>query len=192
MMTKIPTNLKEKARLTVQRLTAKNCMLGMSESVTGGQIAAALTKIDGCSGVLFASQVIYSPLGKSIFCNIPLDQVMEVGTVSEEMVDYLVTCMHKKFIDALNENRKNFAGTSFPRFFISLAIVGVAAGSVEGKEKGHVILGLETRRIVKGNSFSGEKINSSRKTHRIQGNRDEIIYRATAISLDLVNKVDIG
>lgn len=191
-MSQFLLNLKEKALSTIRKLTANGCMVGTSESVTGGQIAAALTKIDGCSNVLFATQVIYSPLGKSVFCNIPLDKVMEIGTVSEEMVDRLVDCMHEKFLFSLNKNANSIPNESFPRFFISLAVVGVAGGSVEGKGKGHVVIGLETRRIKKDGSFSGEKIRASSKTYKLEGNRDEIIYQATSLALDLIYEEKFG
>ncbi len=167
------------AKAVVTTLSSQDCMLGISESVTGGAIASCLTLVDGCSKVLFVSQVIYSILGKASFCDLPVMEIAENGTVSEYMILQMLDCMVRRFFKA--RTGTGMAGLAVtPRHFISLATSGVAGDSIEGLPRGTVMVGISLHRE------DGTCIEKEIRRFQFEGNRGEVIAAATKAALDLV------
>ena len=172
------TELLVAAKAVIETLAGHVCMLGISESVTGGTIASYLTLIDGCSKVLFASQVLYSILGKAIFCELPVNFIVEKGTVSEIILSKMLESMARRFFKAREE--KDASGLSIaPRHFVSLATSGVAGDPIEGLPRGTVLVGISAYRDEKC-------IDKEIRQVQIEGGRWEIIAGATRAALALV------
>jgi nicotinamide mononucleotide (NMN) deamidase PncC len=130
------------AMRVVNSFTMHGCMLGLSESVTGGTIASFLARVDGCSKILFASQVLYSIPGKSSFLDVPIEEIETNGTVSEFIIEKMNESMARRFFTAL----PRMTGER-PRSFIALAICGVAGSAIENLPRGTVIIGMDTYSI---------------------------------------------
>nr|MDO8114486.1 CinA family protein [Candidatus Sigynarchaeota archaeon] len=168
----------------VDVLARKKCMLGISESVTGGTIASFLTRIDGCSKVLFASQVLYSTLGKSSFCNIPLKDIEAVGTVSEAIIGEMMMSMAKRFFKVIGET--NEGSIALPDHFISLATSGVAGASIEGLPRGTVIIGISRYRVAGYEQGTIDAVHRAIKTYHLAGDRIQVMLDAVKEGLILV------
>ncbi len=167
------------AKAVITTLSSRACMLGVSESVTGGTIASILTRVDGCSKVLFASQVPYSILGKASFCDLPVMEIAENGTVSEYMILQMLDCMARRFFKACADTGMAGLATA-PRHFISIATCGVAGDSIEGLPRGTVLVGISLHRE------DGTCIDKEIRRHRFEGDRGEVIVATTRAALDLI------
>lgn len=192
-------HIHQKAVEVISKCTVSGCMIGTSESVTGGEIASSLTKVNGCSSVLFGSQVVYSPMAKAAFCNQPITKVLEAGTVSREIMDILLDCMGRRFFDQIIADDGYLRETSqIPSTFISVGTVGVAGKKVEDKETGFVITALRSWDVAKVRDAlvqSAKAPNSTPlldqdhdiiKAHSLDGTRREIILQATSLVLDTI------
>ncbi|NMC03939.1 MAG: CinA family protein [Candidatus Lokiarchaeota archaeon] len=171
----VSADLVTTAKAVITTLSGRNCMLGVSESVTGGTIASCLTRVNGCSQVLFASQVLYSILGKSSFCDESIKNIADKGTVSDYIILRMLDCMSNRFFTILS---KNSAVT--PRFFVSLATCGVAGDPIEGLPRGTVLIGISLHR--KDGTCFGRDI----RRHVFDGDRGAIMLAATSTALLLV------
>jgi nicotinamide-nucleotide amidase len=163
------------AKTVITTLSSQDCMLGISESVTGGAIASCLTRVDGCSKVLFASQVLYSTLGKASFCELPVNDITEKGTVSEFMIRKMLDCMARRFFKARLD-----PGIPAPSNFMSLATSGVAGDSIEGLPRGTVLVGISVHRD------GGERVGRDIRRYFFEGDRGEIMLAATRSALALI------
>ncbi|MEX2684048.1 MAG: CinA family protein [Candidatus Sigynarchaeota archaeon] len=166
------------AKTVIETLAGKECMLGISESVTGGTIASYLTRIDGCSNILFASQVLYSSLGKSSFCELPMKKIVEQGTVSKEIISEMLDCMARRFFKALEDPDATRLVIA-PRHFVSLATCGVAGDPIEDLPRGTVLEGISLYR-------DGKCIENEIRHMQLEGNRWTIISGATRAALSLI------
>jgi nicotinamide-nucleotide amidase len=163
----------------ITALSGRDCMLGVSESVTGGTIASYLTRVDGCSKVLFASQVLYSILGKASFCDLPVKTIAENGTVSEFIIIQMLDCMARRFFNARSGD--SVLGTaSAPRFFVSLATCGVAGDAIEGLPRGTVLTGISLHRE------DGTRFEKEIRQYQFEGDRGEIMLAASGAAFALV------
>jgi len=112
--------------------------LSLAESCTGGGMAAALTKLSGCSRYFLGSLVCYANSLKTQLLHVPEDTLREYGAVSEEVVRQMA-------IGALEVTGSDF----------SIAVTGIAGpdGGTPTKPVGTVYgaIGAKGRepRIVK-------------------------------------------
>jgi nicotinamide-nucleotide amidase len=167
------------AKAVITTLSNRDCMLGVSESVTGGTIASCLTRVDGCSKVLFASQVLYSILGKASFCELTVKKIAENGTVSEYIIMMMLDSMARRFLKARSDI--GLPDSAFaPRHFMSLATCGVAGDSIEGLPRGTVLAGISLHRE------DGTCIEREIRRYQFEGDRGEIIVAASRTALALV------
>jgi nicotinamide-nucleotide amidase len=168
------------AKHVIASLAERKCMLGVSESVTGGMIASYLARVDGCSKVLFASQVLYSIAGKASFCNVPASLIVEKGTVSEFIIHEMLDCMARRFFTIIADPGLASIACA-PSFFVSLATCGVAGESIEGLPRGTVLAGISVYSISDCRCIDNT-------VHRWQfdGDRAGIMIAATSSALSLV------
>ncbi|MHA1793907.1 MAG: CinA family protein [Promethearchaeota archaeon] len=178
-------NLENEAKKVLDLLSKKNVILGISESITGGEISAALTKIDGCSKVLFGSQVVYSELSKASYCNMNLDQVRAMGTISKKMVINLNDCLKSRILNVINEERDNLT-PALPGYLACLSTCGIAGKSIENKPRGLVFIGLSVWRIIHHDRVRDELISVKVKELNLAGSRDSIIKNAAREALLLI------
>ncbi len=176
---KLSADILATATAVITTLSSRDCMLGVSESVTGGTIASYLTRVDGCSKVLFASQVLYSILGKASFCDLPVMEIAENGTVSEYIILQMLDCMSRRFFKAHGDTGPSGLANA-PRYFISLATSGVAGDSIEGLPRGTVLAGISLHRD------DGTRIEKEIRRYRFEGDRGAVMVAATGAALDLV------
>ena len=174
----------------VRMLSEGNCLLGLSESITGGQISAFLTKIDGCSKVLFGSCVVYSHLGKASFSHIPLNTLEEKGTVSEFTVSEMNESMANRILSMLEEVSSK-RGYELPSHVISVATSGVAGDPIEGKPRGFVYIGIKLDKIARSPVPARTEVFNLVSRFNFKGSREEIILQASLQSLELVTQLPI-
>lgn len=178
-MATIDDSVRDKARRVVDALARGRWMLGTSESVTGGAIAAALALVDGCSAVLFAAQVPYSVPGKVAFLGVAPVDIQRDGTVSPLVIEAMHASMVARFSSAQVQGLPEAPGPTLG--LVSVGVAGVAGVPIEDKPTGHVLLGIRTFRV------DGTVL--SQDSDRIQelflpGDRREIITRAVDAALD--------
>ncbi|MFX0103015.1 MAG: CinA family protein [Candidatus Hodarchaeota archaeon] len=178
------------AREIVKILKKENCLLGLSESITGGQISAFLTRIDGCSKVLFGSQVVYSPLAKSSLCKIPMDDIEKHGTVSEYTVNKMNASMADRVLSIMKEVRAK-SHFDLPTYIITVATSGVAGDSIEGKPNGFVIIGIKLDKINHSPALTKIELLSLVSNFNFSGNREEIILQASFHGLKSILQLPI-
>ena len=162
----------------VNGFTLHGCMLGLSESITGGTIASFLARVDGCSKILFASQALYSIPGKSSFLDVPIEEIEDKGTVSEFIIEKMNECMARRFFTVLPS-----MAAARPRSFISLAICGVAGSAIENLPRGTVIIGMDTYSIPDENSNEIVPTGHEMEWFQFDGDRATIILRASSQAL---------
>jgi nicotinamide mononucleotide (NMN) deamidase PncC len=178
-------SLEELSKDAVEYLTTTRTMLGISESVTGGNIAACLTGVSGCSKVLFASQVIYAMLGKSSFLDIPMATLEQEGTVSAFVINHMLDTMANRFFLALNRER-DAIGETLPSHFISLATTGIAGDPIENKPTGFVLIGLTLYAIRETESFEPDIVHHELHEFNFHGTRNEITMAATREAFSMI------
>ena len=79
------------AEQTLKLFKARQKMLVISESCTGGLISAALTEIPGSSAVVERGFVTYSNAAKSECLNVSADAIKTHGAVSREVAEAMAT-----------------------------------------------------------------------------------------------------
>ena len=174
----LPKELLAQSTRIVTGFTKHGCMLGLSESVTGGMIASFLSHVDGCSKILFASQVLYSIPGKSSFLDVSIEEIEANGTVSEFIIAKMNECMARRFIKTL----PSITGER-PRSFISLAICGVAGNGIENLPRGTVIIGMDTYALPDENIEEIVPARREMEWYQFEGDRAAIILRASSQAL---------
>ena len=140
----------------VESLKAANLRLGLAESMTGGLIGHLITNIDGASRVFLGGHVVYSAEAKCVMLKIPMENIHEVGTISEEVT--------KMMLDQMAELPTD----------INVAVTGIAGSSVEGLPRGTVFIGM---------NCCG---NVSVKKYLYEGTREEIKEQAAIEALNSI------
>jgi PncC family amidohydrolase len=140
----------------VESLKAAGLRLGLAESMTGGLIGHYITNVDGASRVFLGGHVVYSAEAKSVMLDIPMQDIHEVGTISEEVT--------KMMLDQMSELPTD----------VNLAITGIAGQAVEGSPRGTVFIGT---------NCCG---NMSIKKFLFEGTREEIKEQAAVQALKLI------
>ena len=148
--------IKALATEVVESLKAANLRLGLAESMTGGLIGHLITNVDGSSRVFLGGHVVYSAEAKCVMLDIPMSDIHEVGTISEEVTKMMLNQMAELPSD------------------INLALTGIAGQPVEGLPRGTVFIGMNCC----GN-ISVRKFNYS-------GTREEIKEQAAIQALNLI------
>jgi len=147
----------------IANASARNMMLTVAESCTGGMVAAALTDISGASAVLDRGFVTYSNAAKTDLLGVAEDTLMAHGAVSGETAAEMAT-------GALR---------AAPLCQIAVAITGIAGpgGGTAEKPVGLVWFGL----AVRGATVSTLKC-------QFDGNRQEIREQAAQSAMTLLLK----
>jgi len=147
----------------IANASARNMMLTVAESCTGGTVAAALTDIAGASAVLDRGFVTYSNAAKTDLLGVAEDTLMAHGAVSGETAAEMAT-------GALR---------AAPLCQIAVAITGIAGpgGGTAEKPVGLVWFGL----AVRGATVSTLKC-------QFDGNRQEIREQAAQSAMTLLLK----
>lgn len=147
----------------IANASARNMMLTVAESCTGGMVAAALTDISGASAVLDRGFVTYSNAAKTDLLGVAEDTLMAHGAVSGETAAEMAT-------GALR---------AAPLCQIAVAITGIAGpgGGTAEKPVGLVWFGL----AVRGATVSKLKC-------QFDGNRQEIREQAAQSAMTLLLK----
>jgi PncC family amidohydrolase len=140
----------------VETLKSVNMRLGLAESMTGGLIGHLITNIDGASRVFLGGHVVYSAEAKCVMLNIPMSDIHEVGTISEEVT--------KMMLDRMSDLPTD----------INLAITGIAGKPIEGLPRGTVFIGT---------NCCG---NLTVKKFQFEGTREEIKQEAAKQALQLI------
>jgi PncC family amidohydrolase len=129
------------AKQLISTLIKTNLRLAITETMTGGLISHLITNCDGASRVLAADLVLYSAEAKSSVLNIPIQDIMEEGTISENMVQRMLESMDK-----------------FPAD-VFLASTGIAGREIEGVPRGTAYIGMNCcgKIAVKKFTFEGTR-----------------------------------
>lgn len=148
-----------------QMLKQKGHTLATAESCTGGQIAATITKVPGCSAYFKGSVISYANEIKEGFLSVSKKDLETYGAVSKQVVE----AMAKGIINAMQVD-------------FAIATSGIAGpdGGSEQKPVGMVWIAIASK----------EKIYS--KQFLLGKNRDRIIQAATLTSLNLLRRFMIN
>ncbi|ULB10783.1 NAD(+) synthase [Cereibacter azotoformans] len=122
--------MQELAARLVRALKAADCRLVTAESCTAGMIAACVSGVPGCSGVLEGSFVVYRPSMKFAALGVPEALIAEK------------TVYHPQVARRMAEG----ALAAAPEADLALAVTGVAGpGEDEGHPPGYVCLAVALR-----------------------------------------------
>jgi nicotinamide-nucleotide amidase len=138
-------------------LKARDWILTLAESCTGGLVSATITEIPGSSAWFDRGFVTYSNVAKIEMLGVLPNTLEKFGAVSEETAREMA-------LGALNHSQAN----------VAISITGIAGpdgGSVE-KPVGTVCF-----------AWAGKNIPPSSMTKKISGNRREIRDESTATAL---------
>ncbi|MFH1144048.1 MAG: nicotinamide-nucleotide amidohydrolase family protein, partial [Candidatus Eisenbacteria bacterium] len=115
--------------VVLERLGERGLTLGVAESLTGGRIGAALTRVPGSSAVFLGDIVAYSNEAKQTLLNVPADLLVAHGAVSA----------HTARAMAVGARQALGAG-------VAISTTGIAgpAGGTDRKPVGLVFCGLAT------------------------------------------------
>jgi nicotinamide-nucleotide amidase len=129
-------------------LLAKNRLLCLAESCTGGLASGLITEIPGSSAWFDSGLVVYSNQAKQDLLNVSAESLRQYGAVSEEVAIEMA-------IGALNQGRANVAAS----------VTGIAGpdGGTEEKPVGTVCF-----------AWAGNGIASTATTKHFSGNRQNI------------------
>lgn len=140
-----------------QVFIARNLTLSLAESCTGGEMAAVLTRIPGCSKYFLGSLVAYSNDLKTNILGVDLEVLQSKGAVSKEVVSQMA-----KGIKALTNSD------------YAIAVSGVAgpAGGTQQKPVGTIWGAVADQ---EGNVYVRE--------YHLHGSRQEIIHQSVELLL---------
>jgi nicotinamide-nucleotide amidase len=129
-------------------LLAKNRMLCLAESCTGGLASGLITKIPGSSAWFDSGLVVYSNQAKQDLLNVSAESLRQYGAASEQVAIEMA-------IGALNQGRANIAAS----------VTGIAGPDGGSKEKpvGTVCF-----------AWAGSDIASTTTTKHFSGNRQDV------------------
>jgi nicotinamide-nucleotide amidase len=149
------------AEIVVDACRRKRVTLAVAESCTGGLLGARLTAVPGASDVFRGGIIAYDNDVKSETLGVPTALIEEHGAVSEPVVI------------SMSAGARTVAGAD-----LGVAITGIAgpSGGTPAKPVGTVWLALADRAAA-----------TSRQV-RLNGDRNEIRYRATQAALELIRR----
>jgi nicotinamide-nucleotide amidase len=129
-------------------LLAKNRMLCLAESCTGGLASGLITEIPGSSAWFDSGLVVYSNQAKQDLLNVSAESLRQYGAVSEQVAIEMAN-------GALNQGRANIAAS----------VTGIAGPDGGSKEKpvGTVCF-----------AWAGSDIASTTTTKHFSGNRQDV------------------
>jgi nicotinamide-nucleotide amidase len=129
-------------------LLAKNRMLCLAESCTGGLASGLITEIPGSSAWFDSGLVVYSNQAKQDLLNVSAESLRQYGAASEQVAIEMA-------IGALNQGRANIAAS----------VTGIAGPDGGSKEKpvGTVCF-----------AWAGSDIASTTTTKHFSGNRQDV------------------
>lgn len=152
------------AEIVLERLRAHHYTLATAESCTGGNIAAAVTAVAGCSDVYLGSLVSYANEVKTGVLGVERDTLAANGAVSREVVEMM------------SQGVCRLTGAD-----CSVATSGIAGpgGGTDEKPVGTVWIAVTTPRVT------------TSRLYRMPGDRSRVIARAvTTALLDLLDALD--
>lgn len=149
------------AQVVMTKLREKNLTITAAESLTGGQLQAALTSIPGASQAFMGGFVTYANYAKEKLLAIPAEVIDKHGSVSEQTAILMA------------EQAKQKLGAD-----VGVSLTGVAGpDSLEGQPVGTVWIGIAYR----------NKAGYAQKFH-FPRQRKYVQARAVLTALDLVRK----
>ncbi|MDM8279566.1 competence/damage-inducible protein A [Ligilactobacillus agilis] len=149
------------AQVVMTKLREKHLTITAAESLTGGQLQAALTSIPGASQAFMGGFVTYANYAKEKLLAIPAEVIDEHGSVSEQTAILMA------------EQAKQKLGAD-----VGVSLTGVAGpDSLEGQPVGTVWIGIAYR----------NKAGYAQKFH-FPRQRKYVQARAVLTALDLVRK----
>lgn len=149
------------AQVVMTKLREKHLTITAAESLTGGQLQAALTSIPGASQAFMGGFVTYANYAKEKLLAIPAEVIDKHGSVSEQTAILMA------------EQAKQKLGAD-----VGVSLTGVAGpDSLEGQPVGTVWIGIAYR----------NKVGYAQKFH-FPRQRKYVQARAVLTALDLVRK----
>ena len=149
------------AQVVMTKLREKHLTITAAESLTGGQLQAALTSIPGASQAFMGGFVTYANYAKEKLLAIPAEVIDKHGSVSEQTAIFMA------------EQAKQKLGAD-----VGVSLTGVAGpDSLEGQPVGTVWIGIAYR----------NKAGYAQKFH-FPRQRKYVQARAVLTALDLVRK----
>lgn len=149
------------AQVVMTKLIEKHLTITAAESLTGGQLQAALTSIPGASQAFMGGFVTYANYAKEKLLAIPAEVIAKHGSVSEQTAIFMA------------EQAKQKLGAD-----VGVSLTGVAGpNSLEGQPVGTVWIGIAYR----------NKAGYAQKFH-FPRQRKYVQARAVLTALDLVRK----
>lgn len=149
------------AQVVMTKLREKHLTITAAESLTGGQLQAALTSIPGASQAFMGGFVTYANYAKKKLLAIPAEVIDKHGSVSEQTAILMA------------EQAKQKLGAD-----VGVSLTGVAGpDSLEGQPVGTVWIGIAYR----NKAGYAQKFHFSRQRKYVQA-------RAVLTALDLVRK----
>ena len=149
------------AQVVMTKLIEKHLTITAAESLTGGQLQAALTSIPGASQAFMGGFVTYANYAKEKLLAIPAEVIDKHGSVSEQTAILMA------------EQAKQKLGAD-----VGVSLTGVAGpDSLEGQPVGTVWIGIAYR----NKAGYAQKFNFPRQRKYVQA-------RAVLTALDLVRK----
>ena len=149
------------AQVVMTKLREKHLTITAAESLTGGQLQAALTSIPGASQAFMGGFVTYANYAKEKLLAIPAEVIDKHGSVSEQTAILMA------------EQAKQKLGAD-----VGVSLTGVAGpDSLEGQPVGTVWIGIAYR----NKAGYAQKFNFPRQRKYVQA-------RAVLTALDLVRK----
>ncbi|MDE7386125.1 MAG: CinA family nicotinamide mononucleotide deamidase-related protein [Muribaculaceae bacterium] len=146
-------------RAVIDTLYDRRLTLSTAESCTGGNIAHMITSVPGSSAIYNGSVVSYSNDMKINAINVPAEDIARYGAVSTQVAT------------AMADGVALLADTT-----CSVSTTGIAGpgGATPGKPVGTVCIGIHT------------PLGTAASTHHFNGNRAEVIERASVRALILL------
>lgn len=154
------TNL-ERAALLLDLLKRHQLSIAFAESITGGLLAATLTRIPGASSALLGSLVCYNRESKIRLLEVPEKLLLEKGAESEEVTRAMAEGLSGKF----------------PEASLLLAITGAASAPVNeyqiSSSPGQVFICF---------GQPGSALIS--RQEKLSGTREEVLEKAVSFAFD--------
>ena len=147
------------ARAVIDTLYAAKMTLSTAESCTGGNIAHLITSIPGSSAIFNGSVVSYSNEMKINSINVSAEDIAQYGAVSTQVATHMADGVARLADTTCSVSTSGIAGPG---------------GATPGKPVGTVCIGIHT------------PDGTTAATHHFNGNRAEVIERASVRALILL------
>jgi len=96
----------------IKLLAINNLTISTVESMTGGALAASLVQKKGASKVFLGGQVVYSNEAKSIFLQKSIEEINNIGSVSQDMSQILALQLTKQYKSNISCGITGYASNS--------------------------------------------------------------------------------